>query len=54
MHDVCYDVEVELTLLLLQGESFKHKTTSTDENARQVIEANGLWGGPGSGVISFR
>ena len=40
----CYDVEVEPILQLLQGESFKHKTTSTDENARQDIKANGLWG----------
>ena len=40
----CYDVEVEPILQLLQGESFIHKTTSTDENARQDIKANGLWG----------
>ena len=39
MHDICYDVEVEL-----QGESFIHKTTSTHENARLDIKANGLYG----------
>ena len=43
MHYVCYDVEVEPTLQLLQGESLIHKTTSTDENARLDIEVNGLW-----------
>ena len=31
MHDVCYDVEAEPILQLLQGESFIHKSTSTDE-----------------------
>ena len=32
MHDVCYDVEFGPTPQLHQGESFRHKTTSTDEN----------------------
>ena len=31
-HDVCYDVEVERTLHLLQDEPFIHKTSSNDEN----------------------
>ena len=44
MQAVCYDAELEPTLQLLQGESFIHKTTSTDENARPEIKANGLWG----------
>ena len=44
MHDICYDVEVEPTLQLLQGESFIHKTTSTDEKAQLDIKANGQWG----------
>ena len=43
MHDVCYDVEVELTLQLLQSESFIHKTCNTEENARQDIDWCGLW-----------
>ena len=43
VRDLCYDVEVEPTLQLLQGESFKHKTASTDENARLDNQANGLW-----------
>ena len=51
MQDVCYDVTVEPTLQLLQGESFIHKTTSTDENARLNIKATGL-GSPGSAVVS--
>ena len=44
MHDVCYNVEADLTLQLLQGESFKHKTTSTDVTARLEVKTNGLWG----------
>ena len=43
MHDVCFDVEVERTLQLLQGESFIHITTSTDKNPRLDIKTNGLW-----------
>ena len=44
MHGFCYDVEVETTLQLLQGESFVHRTTRTDENARLDFKANGLCG----------
>ena len=43
LHDLYYDVEFEPTLQLLQGESFIHKTTSTDEHARLDIKANDLW-----------
>ena len=42
-HDVCYDVEVEPTHQLLHVESFVHKTTSTDKNARLNIKVSGLW-----------
>ena len=42
MHDVCCDVEVEPTPHLLHGEPFIHKTTSTNENVRLDIKANGL------------
>ena len=44
MFYACYDLEVKLTLQLLQGHSFIRKTTGTDENAQLDIEANGLWG----------
>ena len=37
MRDVFYEVEVETTLQLLQGESIINKTTRTDENARLDI-----------------
>ena len=44
MHDVCYYVEVEPTLQLLQGKSFIHKTTRTNENSQLDIKVNGLFG----------
>ena len=44
LHDVCYDVEGEPTSHLIQGDSFIHKTTSTDENAWLYIKANDLCG----------
>ena len=53
LHDVCYDVEAEPTLRLLQAKSFIHKTFSTDEKARLDIKPNDL-GCPGSAVISLR
>ena len=43
MHDVCYDVEVEPTRALPQGESFIHRITITDENPRLDIKTNDLW-----------
>ena len=51
MHDVCYDVDFELTLQLLQADFFNFKTTSTDENAWLDYIANDL-GGPKLEVIS--
>ena len=43
MDDVCYDVEIEPPLLLLQGESFDFKTTTTEDQALLYINAYGLW-----------
>ena len=43
MHYVSYDVKIEPTLQVLQGESLIHNITSTNENARLDIKANGLW-----------
>ena len=42
MKKVCCDVELEPKLQLLQGQSFDKKTT-TDDEVRLDIEANGLW-----------
>ena len=44
MNEVCNDVEIEPHLQSLQGESFDNKTTSTEDDARLDIKANGLWG----------
>ncbi len=43
LKEACYDVEIEPKLQSLQGESFPKKTTSTDDDARLDIKANGLW-----------
>ena len=43
MKKVCYDVELEPKLQPLEGESFDKKTTTTDDEARLDIKANGLW-----------
>ena len=43
MDDVCYDVEIQPHLHPLQGESFDFKTTTSDDQARLDIIANGLW-----------
>jgi len=43
MKEVCYDVELEPVLQSLQGESFNNRTTSTEDDARLDIKANGLW-----------
>ena len=43
MKEVCFDVEIEPKLQPLEGESFVHKTTSTEDEARIDIKANGLW-----------
>ena len=43
MKEVCSDVEIEPKLQPLEGESFVHRTTSTEDEARLDIKANGLW-----------
>ena len=43
MKEVCFDVEIEPKLQPLEGESFVHKTTTTEDEARLDIKANGLW-----------
>ena len=42
MNEVCHDVEIEPHLQSLQGESFDHRTTTTDDEARLDTKANGL------------
>ena len=44
MSEVCFDVEIEPKLQLLQGESFVNNSTITDEDARLDVKANVLWG----------
>ena len=44
MSEVCYDVEIEPKLQSLQGKSFVNNSTTTDENPRLDVKANGLWG----------
>ena len=43
MRDVCYDVEIEPKLQALEGESFDHRTTCTEDEARLDIKASGIW-----------
>ena len=43
MKDVCFDVELEPKLQPIEGESFDNKTTTTEDEARMDIKANGLW-----------
>ena len=43
MKEVCYDVAIEPKLQPLEGESFVHKTTTTEDEARLDMKANGLW-----------
>ena len=43
LSDVCHDVEIEPHLQPLQGETFALKPTTTDDDARLDIKANGLW-----------
>ena len=43
MKDVCFDVEVEPKLQKLKRQSFEHKSTCTEDEARLDIRANGLW-----------
>ena len=44
MSEVCYDVEIEPKLQSLQGESFINNSTTSGEDARLDVKANGLWG----------
>ena len=39
---VCYDAEIEPKLQPLEGESFVHRTTTTEDEAILDIKANGL------------
>ena len=43
MDDVCHDVQIEPKLQSLDGEIWNN-STSTDDDARLDIKANGLWG----------
>ena len=45
LDEVCHDVEIEPKLQSLEGESFHNKTTTTEDDARLDIKANGFWGG---------
>ena len=46
LEEVCHDVEIEPKIQSLKGEeSFHNKTTTTEDDARLDINANGLWGG---------
>ena len=44
MNEVCHDVEIEPKLQPLQGKSFVNNSTTTEDEARLDIKANGLWG----------
>ena len=44
MNEVCHNVEIEPKLQPLQGESFVNNSTTTKDEARLDIKANGLWG----------
>ena len=44
MNEVWHDVEIEPKLQPLQGESFVNNSTTTEDEARLEIKANGLWG----------
>ena len=45
LREVCHVVEIERKLQSLKGESFQNKTTTTEDEARLDIKANGLCGG---------
>ena len=42
MSEVCFDVEIEPKLQSLQGDSFVNNSTTTDEDVRLDVKANGL------------
>ena len=43
LSDVCHDVEIEPHFQPLHGETFVLKSTTTDDDERIDIKANGLW-----------
>ena len=45
MTEACNSVAVEPTLTPVEGRTFQHPSTSTDQNARVDIVAGGVWGG---------
>ena len=44
MDDVCHDVQLAPKLESIDGEIFPSNSTTTDDDARLDIKANGLWG----------
>ena len=42
MNEVCHDVEIELKLQPWQSESYVNNSTTTEDEARLDIRANGL------------
>ena len=44
MNEVCHDFEIEPKLQPYQGESFVNNSTTSEDEARLDIKANGLWG----------
>ena len=44
MDDVCHDNQIEPKLQSLDGEIFLSNSTTTDDDARLDIKANGQWG----------
>ena len=42
--DVCHDVQIEPKFQSLDGEIFSSNSTTTDDDGRLEINANGLWG----------
>ena len=44
MDNVCHDVQIEPKLQSLDWEIFSSNSTTTDDDARLDIKANGLWG----------
>ena len=44
MSEVCFDIEIEPKPQSFQGENFVNISTTTDEDARLDVKANGLWG----------
>ena len=51
LDEVCHDVEIDPKIQSLESENFHNKTTTTEDDARLNIKANGLWGGRFSRTI---